>query len=162
MNYNVLGAVGMLLFLIIPVVIIYSLTLQWIDKLEKTNCRCSEGSQRDFIKYYLYAYLVLVGLTIVIAIVSAFVEFSSMKFFKAFRPFVLLIRTLMAILSIANIIISIIYISKLKEIDCKCSEDIRREIYYIWSIISLVVNALIFLFMFIAAIWIYFMFRKIK
>ena len=116
MKYNMLGAIVMLIVLIIPIVIIYSLTLQWIDKLEKTNCRCSEGSQRDFIKYYLYAYLVLLGLTIVIAVISVFVEFSSMKFFKAFRPFVSLIRTLMAILSIANIIVSIIYISKLKEI----------------------------------------------
>ena len=162
MNYNMLGAIAMLIVFTIPIIIIYSLTLQWIDKLEKTNCSCSEGSQRDFIKYYLYAYLVLIGLTVVIAIISVFVEFSSMKFFKVFRPFISLIRTLMAILSIANIIVSIIYISKLKEIDCKCSEDIRREIYYIWSIISLVVNAVVFLFMIIAAVWIYFLFRKNK
>jgi hypothetical protein len=162
MDYNILGAIIMLIVLIIPVIIIYSLTLQWIDKLEKTNCSCSEDSLRDFIKYYLYVYLILLGITFIIVFISVFVEFSSMKLFKVFTPFISLIRTLMAILSIVNIIVSIIYISKLKEIDCKCSEDIRREIYYIWSLISIVINAVIFLFMIIAAIWIYFMFYKSK
>jgi hypothetical protein len=34
-----------------------------------------------------------------------------------------------------NIIISIIFINKLKEINCECSEDIRREVYFIYNIV---------------------------
>jgi mannitol-specific phosphotransferase system IIBC component len=45
-------------------------------------------------------------------------------------------QTLLPIFSILNIIFSIMYIWHLKEIDCKCSEDFRREIYYILNWIS--------------------------
>jgi hypothetical protein len=39
--------------------------------------------------------------------------------------------------SFINIIIAIIYIDDLKKINCECSEDIRREIYWYYSIIKL-------------------------
>jgi hypothetical protein len=33
----------------------------------------------------------------------------------------------------ANMIIAIVFISKLKELNCECSEDIKREIYFIYT-----------------------------
>jgi hypothetical protein len=38
---------------------------------------------------------------------------------------------------IANVIISLIYIDKLKRINCACSEDIKREIYWYYNIITI-------------------------
>jgi hypothetical protein len=35
----------------------------------------------------------------------------------------------------ANMIIAIVFISKLKELNCECSEDIKREIYFIYNIV---------------------------
>jgi hypothetical protein len=35
----------------------------------------------------------------------------------------------------ANMIIAIIFINKLKEINCECSEDVKREIYFIYNIV---------------------------
>jgi hypothetical protein len=35
----------------------------------------------------------------------------------------------------ANMIIAIVFISKLKELNCECSEDINREIYFIYNIV---------------------------
>lgn len=160
MNYNVLLASIIVLIFIIPIVIVYTMTLQWIQKLEESKCKCSESSQRDFIKYYLYAYLILLGITVVLGFASVFMEFSKVKWLNALQPFAKFMRMIIATLSFVNMIVSIIYISKLKEIDCKCSEDIRREVYYIWSILSLAVNALFVLFMIVGATWLYFVFYK--
>ena len=33
------------------------------------------------------------------------------------------------------LIISIIFINKLKEINCECSEDVKREVYFIYNIV---------------------------
>jgi hypothetical protein len=160
MNYNVLLASIIVLILIVPIIVVYTMTLQWIQKLEETKCKCSESSQRDFIKYYLYAYLILLAITAVLGFASVFMEFSKVKWLKTLKPFAEFIRMIIAVLSFVNMIVSVIYISKLKEIDCKCSEDMRREVYYIWSIISLAVNVLFLLFMIIGATWLYFVFYK--
>jgi hypothetical protein len=39
------------------------------------------------------------------------------------------------ILGFLNIVISIIFINKLKEMNCECSEDIQREVYFIYNIV---------------------------
>ena len=42
---------------------------------------------------------------------------------------------LLLFIGIVNIVIVIIFINKLKEINCVCSEDIVREVYWIYNII---------------------------
>ena len=58
---------------------------------------------------------------------------------------------IITIFGFINIFIVIIFINKLKEINCVCSEDIRREVYYIYNTISLFLIAF-YLFLFIGAI----------
>ena len=58
---------------------------------------------------------------------------------------------IISIFGFINIFIVIIFINKLKEINCVCSEDIRREVYYIYNTISLFLIAF-YLFLFIGAI----------
>jgi hypothetical protein len=42
---------------------------------------------------------------------------------------------LVSLLGFLNIIISIIFINKLKELNCECSDDIKREVYFIYNIV---------------------------
>ena len=45
------------------------------------------------------------------------------------------IGILFTICYIINVCFVIIYINKLKESNCECSEDIRREVYWIYNIV---------------------------
>lgn len=143
MNKVYLSIIFFSIFLIIPVIVIYSITLRWIDKLEKTNCKCSEDYKRDYIKYYLYVYLALVGLNILFMI---FFSNANSKILKSFKPLIMAKKYIMPIFTIINMIFSIMYITKLKELDCKCSEDIIREVYYYWNIIMIAITAITLLF----------------
>jgi hypothetical protein len=160
MNYNFIAALVILILVIIPVVVIYSLTLQWIHKLEEIKCVCSNDYKRDVIKYYLYIYLATLAFTALLAITSVFVDISKNNVFKFLKPFMNIFRVLMSIFSFVTVIMSVIYISNLKAIDCKCSEDIRREIYYIWSILSLVITGIVIILSIISITWLYFMIYK--
>lgn len=160
MNYNLLLAFIIFIVVIVPIVVIYSLTLQWIHKLEQIKCICSNDYKRDVIKYYLYIYLATLAITALLAIVSVFVNISDNKIFKFFKPFMHIFRVLLSIFSFISMIFSVMYITNLKAIDCKCSEDVSREVYYIWSILSLVISGLIIIFSIISMIWLYFMLYK--
>jgi hypothetical protein len=76
------------------------------------------------------------------------------------KPFINIFRGLMSIFTLISMIMSVIYITNLKAIDCKCSEDIRREVYYIWSILSLVISGIVIIFSIITISWLYFMIYK--
>jgi hypothetical protein len=160
MNYNIIAALVLFMLIIVPVVVIYSLTLQWIHKLEKIKCLCSDDYKRDVIKYYLYIYLATLAITGVLGIISVFVNISKNNVFNFLKPFINIFRGLMSIFTLISMIMSVIYITNLKAIDCKCSEDIRREVYYIWSILSLVISGIVIIFSIITISWLYFMIYK--
>lgn len=137
------------------------MALTWIHKLEDTLCNCSVDFKRDYIKYYLYIYVILYTLWVFAIIYMIY-------FFKVTNIFAIglisfiatLMQTLLPIFSILNIIFSIMYIWHLKEIDCKCSEDIRREIYYIlnWISVGFIIMAVIII-LFVAIGGMFFMGR---
>lgn len=112
-------------FLLIAFAIGISITtLTWIHKLEDTMCKCSQDFKRDYIKYFLYVYIVFL-----LFILSE----HYIKYDKTAASVIKLVKTLMIIALIVNTIFAIIYITDLK--GCKCSEDVRREIYYYLNII---------------------------
>jgi hypothetical protein len=111
------------------------MVLTWIHKLEETACKCSEDFKRDYIKYYFYVYIALYTLMYINAM---YVIFSGK--IGASNVFVGLmlsiIQYILPVFGLLNMIFSIMYIWRLKEINCKCSEDIRREIYYVLNWIN--------------------------
>ena len=54
------------------------------------------------------------------------------------------------ILGFLNIVISIIFINKLKEMNCECSEDIQREVYFIYNIVLASIIGVVLLMSFMA------------
>ena len=152
-------------------VAVYSMTLQWINQLEISNCKCSEDYKRDFIKYFLYFYLIFLALNIIAFIISiiygvytAFAPaFKVNKYVAMIGNFIQgiwqFIEFLTPYLFIVNVVFSIMYITKLKDfhktLSCECSEDVRREIYYYWNLISAGIIGLSLLLAFIWFIIIY-------
>ena len=105
--------------------------LTWIHKLEEISCKCSEDFKRDYIKYFLYIYI---GLYTVAAF-SSILQLSGYRY-KINTTLFKIFKIIFYIASLLNSIFAIIYIYRLKEIDCKCSEDVRREIYYVLNWIT--------------------------
>ena len=110
--------------------------LVWIMKLEAIpECKCSDNWMRLYIKSFLQVYIpvLIINLLIIIYLYSTGLAASDLTsgIFVAYRAFV----GFVGLFAFANMIIAIMFISKLKEMNCECSEDIKREIYFIYNII---------------------------
>ena len=115
--------------------IINIFAIMWIYKLENINCKCSNNWMRLYIKYYLLLIIPVISTTLLINVYLYFnnlvysdITNSLFTFYRLFAGFV-------TIIGLINIFISIIFINRLKEINCECSEDIKREVYYIYNIV---------------------------
>lgn len=115
--------------------IINIFAIMWIYKLENIDCKCSNNWMRLYIKYYLLLIIPVISTTLLINVYLYFnnlvysdITNSLFTFYRLFAGFV-------TIIGLINIIISIIFINRLKEINCECSEDIKREVYYIYNIV---------------------------
>jgi hypothetical protein len=136
--------VSTMIFNIIMVTIVLSIiiliinvnALLWINKLDTMNCACSESYMRTYIKYYLYFNIVIISIDLLLNIylytgnISPF-ELAKNPLYSIYTA----IKSVFFIFSVINIVIVIIFINKLKELNCECSEDIRREVYWIYNII---------------------------
>lgn len=118
----------------------------WIYKLESIDCKCSNSWMRLYIKYYLHVIIPVMSISLLINI---YLYFNNMTYrdltsglFSFYRVFVGFVN----FLGFLNIIISIIFINKLKEINCECSEDVKREVYFIYNIVLASIISLIILF----------------
>jgi len=115
--------------------IINIFAIMWIFKLENIDCKCSNNWMRLYIKYYLLLIIPVICITLLINVYLYFnnlvysdITNSLFSLYRLFAGFI-------TIIGLINIIISIIFINRLKEINCECSEDIKREVYYIYNIV---------------------------
>jgi hypothetical protein len=102
---------------------------------------------RSYIKYYIYVIIPIFSIGLLINAYLYISDYSIIDlnnndvfiFYKSFT-------NILSLFGLANIIIVIIFINRLKEINCECSEDIKREIYWIYNIIlaSIIGGALLF------------------
>ena len=119
------------------------MALMWLQKLEDINCKCSENWMHIYIKYFLYAYFIflLISFLINAYLFLSNTGYSDSQLYSMFRILMLVFNGF----GIVNIIISIIYISELKKINCECSEDVRREIYWYYNIVRIIFICLMIL-----------------
>jgi len=158
-NANSIYESSRFLFMIISITLITLLininAILWIKKLEKINCACSEHWMRKYIEYYLY---IIVPIQIINILIYIYLYSTNnmkdlnfnntnntlLKAYLSFTQFLAFIGTI-------NIFLVIIFINRLKEINCYCSEDIKREVYYIYNIILLSIICIYLFFAFIGA-----------
>jgi hypothetical protein len=142
LKYYLPWVISMVLFVTVIVgiaVAISIMALTWIHKLENIQCICSQDFKRDYIKYFLYVYLGINAISY-ITMIYIILRMKTDSISRPIQEFINIISAVLPIFSLINIIFSIMYIYRLKEIDCKCSEDIRREIYYVinWIYIGMI------------------------
>jgi len=110
--------------------------IMWIYKLENIpECKCSDNWMRMYLKYYL---LVVIPIVFIQILINIYLYLNDLRFSDITGSVMLTFRVFVGFVNFMgflNIIIAIIFINKLKEINCECSEDVRREVYFIYNIV---------------------------
>lgn len=120
----VIGLIGLVLFIT---------TYTYIDKLEKIGCPCAESPYKDFIKKFCIAAIVY------FVVIMLIPPETLVRMTGPIGALVLVIVTIIfTILFIVFYIVAFKYTGTLMREKCKCSEDVRREALYYWSIIEII------------------------
>lgn len=113
----------MMVVMILVAIALQVSILMWIRKLERTGCECSKDWRRNYIAFYCVLGVVL-GIVAIVGILThnewLLQAGSSVKL----------------ILGFLFVVFGLQYVSRLKKEKCECSEDLRREILFIWNIIA--------------------------
>jgi len=87
----------------------------------------------------LFSIIIVIHIVILMININAFNNMDASGINKYFSKTTLLVLNIVNVIfvlyALINIVIAIIFINKLKELNCECSEDIRREVYWIYNIV---------------------------
>lgn len=112
--------------------------------MEKAGCECAVHPYQKFIKYFPVFAVVYLLLTMFTPL------FMSKS--PSMAPVLFILNTLYTLGVFIFFVIAIKYINYLVSEKCKCSEDVRREVVYYWSIVHVTIIALGLLFILLNAI----------
>jgi len=119
-NFTIL-IVSLIIFII--VIILHYSMYTWTEELEKTGCECSDLWQRNIIHWIALTMIIIIPINILLRIAKVKIEL--------FIPYYFIL----VILQVFYISIIFDYITKLKKLECECSESWKREYGYIGSIV---------------------------
>ena len=128
---SVIGVIG--IFLLI-------LTYIYIDKLEKIGCDCSKHPYRNYIKGYSIFAIIYIVFMFLLPVTWAIKNLGA-----SFGGLYMIANVIFVIVTVIFFVYSLIYTRYLMKEKCKCSEDLRREILYLWSLIEVILFAFIFI-----------------
>lgn len=128
-------------FLNLVVLVLAVLSLTYVQKLEQTGCACADHSYRKYIKAWLYVAIVVFLLMLVTNLGFA----AGMKVSKPVAAVLGVFYLLFGLATLAFYVLAVMYVRYLMKEKCKCSEDNRRTVLYVWSIVELVLIAFAFL-----------------
>jgi hypothetical protein len=126
LNYKMNSYKLMMLVFGILFVIIQSLIVNYLVKLERMGCKCAMDWRKNFIVFFLV-------LSIVYTLSTFFIDRDSLP----------LLQSIMVITGIVNVILALQYINRLKKEKCECSESMYRDILYLVSIFNAILYSLL-------------------
>ena len=135
-NFTLL-IVSLIIFII--VIILHYSMYTWTEELEKTGCECSNLWQRNIIHWIALIMLIIIPINMLL------------RFAKIKMELLIPYSFILVILQIFYISIIFDYITKLKKLECECSESWKRGYGYIGSIVYIGYLGLILL---IGILWV--------
>ena len=132
--------IGIIVTIAVFLINIYA--IMWIYKLEKIECACSDSWMRTYIKYYLHVLIPLQAISLLMNIYLYSTNNMKMLHQNSYLNTYVNFTKIISLFGVVNIFVVIVFINKLKEINCYCSEDIKREVYWIYNIIQLSIIAI--------------------
>ena len=134
------------LFINILFIVLWSFVFKYITELE-SNCNCSNNWKRDFIKYSLIIFIIILFIQITLRFIKKKIKINN------------IIPVLMFIFNFIFTIIVAVYINELKNKDCKCSESDMRTVLEIINYIRMSLIIIVIL----AAFYLYYdIYKKLK
>jgi len=125
------------LVLITLVLVLHYAMYTWTEELEKTGCECSNLWHRNIIHWFALVILIVSVFNIILKLS----KIESLSFYTG-------------ILDVINFILFVIYvglifdyITKLKKLECECSESWKRDYGYIASVVYIIYFCIIALIM---------------
>ena len=127
-NFNLGFGTNVAVFLIALIIAILVIVLHysmytWTEELEKTGCECSDLWHRNIIHWIALVLIIIIPINIVIQI------------YKIKSQLLIPYTFILFVLQISYIVMIFDYITKLKKLQCECSESWKREYGYIGSIV---------------------------
>lgn len=127
-NFNLGFGTNVAVFLIALIIAILVIVLHysmytWTEELEKTGCECSDLWHRNIIHWIALVLIIIIPINILIQI-------NNIKS-QLLIPYTFVL----VVLQISYIVMIFDYITKLKKLECECSESWKREYGYIGSIV---------------------------
>tara|TARA_B110001450_G_scaffold224235_1_gene221744 strand:- start:1162 stop:1638 length:477 start_codon:yes stop_codon:yes gene_type:complete len=110
------------------------LGLLWLSNIKMKACECSEGElkwMKDYIRFYfsfILGYIILSTLYVI---------------FSGNRLKNVILGILLFIYNYISYAIIVYYVYTLKDIQCKCSYSLKKDIIYIWYIIAAIFSTLL-------------------
>ena len=131
------------LIVLVLVITLHVAMYMWTTELEKENCDCSDLWHRNLINIFSILLLILIP-------VNFYLRY---KNFLPIKSFNLDLKTGYSIIvggiGVFYMVIILDYVMKLKEKNCECSEDWKREYGYIFTIVYISLLLLMLLFIII-------------
>ena len=132
------------LLLFFLIIIINLLILNYVLKLEKISCECSNDWKRDYIKYFSYITIVIIFSMIAIPLITT-------KYKKIIRTFAFrVMANLFSIASIINVYSLFTYSQNMVLSSCNCSKSWERTFIYYYSMVIMsiyifIISSIIFM-----------------
>jgi len=110
------------------------LAYTYLHKLDTIGCPCAADKRREFLKKYIIFAIVWIAITMFFP-PSMAAKMIGVNFGAVY----VLFNLIFAFVSFVFFIFAIQVIRKLMVEKCKCSEDVRREILYIWALLEIII-----------------------
>jgi len=110
------------------------LGLLWLSNIKMKACECSEGElkwMKEYIKFYFTFILTYIILS------TLYVIFSGNRLKN------IILGILLFIYNYISYAIIVYYVYNLKDIECKCSYSLKKDIIYVWYIIAAIFSTLL-------------------
>lgn len=121
---TLMGFVGIALFFV---------AYMYMDKMEKIGCACAEHKYQKFVKNFPIVAIVYLALTMFVPPSLAADRFGAPIGLALF-----LLKAAFVVAAFVFFVLALQYVRYLKDAKCACSEDVRREVLYWWSILEIV------------------------
>jgi len=125
------------------VIAINGYILNYLLNLEKSECECSAGWQRDFIKYYSVVSITVSSIMILLVL-------SGLKLTVPLKKLLNVVSYILRILTLVNLFVLYHYSTNLVLKNCNCSANTARGFMKCYSMIIIGVFALAIIFTIVA------------
>jgi hypothetical protein len=123
LNFANVAAFIVLLIIVVLVLVLHYSMYTWTEELEKTGCECSDLWHRNIIHWIALILVIIIPINILIQI------------YKVKSKLLIPYSLILVVLQVFYIAMIFDYITKLKKLECECSESWKREYGYIGSIV---------------------------